>query len=75
MNFLMLPGASIRIIQMQNICKCFILLNAFSVPFQELPLDAVCILQETHNTHLVTQGEEAGPATCTLPGSWLGSIV
>ena len=61
------------IISMQNICA--ILLNSLSVLLQELPLDAVCILPETLNTHLVTQREESGPATCTLPGSWSGSIV
>ena len=51
------------------------LLNAFSVAFQELPLDEVCILQEMRNIRLVTQGEESGAATCTLPGSWSESIV
>ena len=46
------------------------------VPFQELNLDMVRILQETPLIHLITQRQETGAtATCTLPGSWSGSIV
>ena len=32
-------------------------------------------LPETPINQLDTQGVEVGLATCTLPGSWLGSIV
>ena len=38
-------------------------------------MDEVYILPETPLTQLDTLGVVVGAATCTSPGSWLGSIV